>query len=88
MDQINRTCVCDDGWDSALNWHFPFVTTVPIHMCTVETLHANRYYKHLPTLLTFDCKNIVSFTQQYRYVNMWYTQYNIVKTNIKIIYCL
>lgn len=64
MDQISRTCVCDNGWDSALNWNFPFVTTVPIHMCTVETLRSKRYYKYLPMLVTFDCKNIVSFTQQ------------------------
>ncbi|KAL5242913.1 hypothetical protein ACI65C_010323 [Semiaphis heraclei] len=36
MDEINRSCICDDGWTSSLNMNFTIVTTVPVYACTVQ----------------------------------------------------
>ncbi|XP_050059475.1 uncharacterized protein LOC126550930 isoform X1 [Aphis gossypii] len=43
MDEIKRSCICDDGWTSIQNWNFPIISTVPIHMCTVRNIKSKTF---------------------------------------------
>lgn len=66
-DETNRTCICNDGWDSFMNFSVPIVSTVPVHMCTVKI--PNKSYYGFPSSLTMlDPKDIVSFTAQYQWI--------------------
>lgn len=60
IDEAKKSCVCHDGWKSAQNLSFPIVSTVPIHMCTIQ-IHNKIFSKYLPMMDTLDPKNIVSF---------------------------
>lgn len=62
MDEINRSCICDDGWTSTLNWNFPIVSTMPVYMCTVQIQRTN-IQKLLFKMHYFEFKNFVSFIQ-------------------------
>ncbi|XP_029342061.1 uncharacterized protein LOC100571614 [Acyrthosiphon pisum] len=62
MDEINRSCICDDGWASTLNWNFPIVSTVPVYMCTVQ-IQSTNIRKLLFKINNLDSKNFVSFIQ-------------------------
>ncbi|XP_060845893.1 uncharacterized protein LOC132925515, partial [Rhopalosiphum padi] len=62
MDEINKSCNCDDGWTSTQNWNFPIISTVPIHMCTVQ-IHTGNIGKILILIKNLEPKNIVSFIQ-------------------------
>lgn len=60
MDEINRSCICDDGWTSTLNWNFPIISTMPVYMCTVQTQSTN-FRKLLFMINNLESKNFVSF---------------------------
>lgn len=63
MDEINRSCICDDGWTSTLNWNFPIVSTVPVYMCTVQIQRHTNIRKLLCKINNLESKNFVSFIQ-------------------------
>ncbi|VVC32405.1 Hypothetical protein CINCED_3A006051 [Cinara cedri] len=60
MDEINKLCICHDGWKSAQNLSFPIVSTVPIHMCTIQ-INNNIISKYLPIMKKMNSTNWVSF---------------------------
>ncbi|XP_060868628.1 uncharacterized protein LOC132943615 [Metopolophium dirhodum] len=62
MDEINRSCICDDGWASTLNWNFPIVSTMPVYMCTVQ-IQSTNIQKLLFKINNLKFKNVVSFIQ-------------------------
>jgi len=62
MDEINRSCICDDGWTSTLNWNFTIVTTVPVYMCNVQ-VQSKKICKLLFMINNLESKNCVSFLQ-------------------------
>lgn len=61
MDKINRSCICDDGWESASNFSIPIVSTVPVHMCTIQ-IPSKNLYLYPSTFAALGLKNTVSFT--------------------------
>jgi len=61
MDEMNRSCICNDGWKSSVNFSIPVVSTVPVHMCTIK-IPRKSFYMCPSTLETLGPKNIVSFT--------------------------
>lgn len=62
MDEINRSCICDDGWTSSLNMNFTIVTTVPVYACTVQ-VQSKKICKLLFMINNLESKNFVSFLQ-------------------------
>lgn len=68
MDQINRSCICDDGWTSTLNWNFPIVSTVPVFMCTVP-IQSTKICKLLIMINNLGFNNLVSFIKSLEFIN-------------------
>lgn len=61
MDELNTTCVCDDGWSSTINGSLPIASIVPVHMCTIKTYSKSLYSSLLETEQCYS-QNLVSFS--------------------------
>jgi len=72
LDDIKRSCICDDGWTSTQNyWNFPIISTVPIYMCTVKNIKSKTFIgKILFKIKNLKPKNIVSFIQPLILINL------------------
>lgn len=60
MNEMNTSCICDNGWVSFTNDNFPVITTVPVHRCT-KRMYSKSLYNDLPAVKKIGHTNFVSF---------------------------